>query len=210
MSVEKRSVEKLLGGVSRFQQHVYPKHQALFERLALGQRPDALFITCADSRIDPCLLTQTKPGELFICRVIGNVVPPYPDAVGGVSATLEYAVSVLDVPAVVVCGHTDCGVMRGALNPEALSEHPNVVNWLKYVDVQQRETEPSPEFLLTLAERNVVRQLKNLRSHPAVAERLKEGDLAIHGWMYHIGTGLVTAYDVESGKFLAPQSTDVY
>ena len=96
MSVEKRSVEKLLGGVSRFQKHIYPKHQDLFEKLALGQRPDALFITCAVSRIDPCLMTKTKPGELFICRVIGlNIVPPYPDRVGGVSATIEYAVGVL-------------------------------------------------------------------------------------------------------------------
>src|SRR3979409_978539 len=76
-------VEKFLGGISRFQKHVYPKHQDLFERLAMGQRPEALFITCADSRIDPCLITQTKPGELFICRVIGNVIPPYPDAIGG-------------------------------------------------------------------------------------------------------------------------------
>src|SRR6267143_268935 len=118
-------VEKFLGGISRFQKHVYPKHQDLFERLAMGQRPEALFITCADSRIDPCLLTQTKPGELFICRVIGNIVPPYPDAIGGVSATVEYAVGVLRVGAVVVCGHTDCGVMKGVRNPEALEEYPN-------------------------------------------------------------------------------------
>ena len=91
-------VEKLLGGVSRFQKEIYPEHQDLFTTLALGQRPEALFITCADSRIDPCLLTQTKPGELFICRIIGNIVPPYPDAIGGVSATIEYAVGVLRVP----------------------------------------------------------------------------------------------------------------
>src|SRR5947209_17752863 len=96
------AADDLLKGVSKFQNEVYPKHQALFEKLALGQRPDALFITCADSRIDPSLLTQTKPGELFICRVIGNVVPPYPDAIGGVSATVEYAVGVLRVGAVIV------------------------------------------------------------------------------------------------------------
>src|SRR5260370_13218626 len=91
-------VEKFLGGISRFQKDVYPKHQDLFEKLAMGHRPEALFITCADARIDPCLLTQTKPGELFICRVIGNVVPPYPDALGGVSATIDYACGVLQVP----------------------------------------------------------------------------------------------------------------
>ena len=195
-------VEKFLGGVSRFQKHVYPKHQDLFEKLALGQRPEALFITCADSRIDPCMLTQTKPGELFICRVIGNIVPPYPDALGGVSATVEYAVGVLRVPEVIVCGHTDCGVMKGALNPEAFEAYPTVAAWLRYAHVEHREPEPSPEFVLALAERNVAAQLKNLRSHPTVAARLEEGDLVLHGWVYHIGPGTVTAYEEESRKFL--------
>ena len=195
------AVEKLVGGVARFRKDVYPKHQDLFEKLAYGQRPDALFITCADSRIDPCLLTQTKPGELFICRVIGNIVPPYPEKIGGVSATLEYAVGVLEVPSVIICGHTDCGVMRGALNPDALTDYPNVGAWLSYVDVRDREKEPTAEYLLTLAERNVVAQLKNMRTHPTVAERLKDGSLSIYGWMYHIGPGVITAYNEASGKF---------
>jgi len=194
-------VDKFLGGVSRFQKHVYPQHQDLFEKLALGQRPDALFITCADSRIDPCLLTQTKPGELFICRVIGNIVPPYPDAVGGVSATIEYAVGVLRVPEVIVCGHTDCGVMKGALNPEVLVAFPDVTAWLRYANIEQREPEPSAELLLTLTEANVVAQLRNLRSHPAVAARLEQGDLSLHGWVYHIGSGTVTAYNEESRQY---------
>jgi carbonic anhydrase len=197
-------VGKLFGGISRFQEDIYPKHQELFEKLAIGQRPEALFITCADSRIDPCLLTQTKPGELFICRVIGNIVPPYPDAIGGVSATIEYAVGVLRVAEVIVCGHTDCGVMRGALNPEALAEYPNVTAWLRYANVERREPEPSAETLLTLAEENVIAQLKNLRSHPAVAARLEVGDLALHGWVYHIGSGIVTAYSEDARKFMAP------
>jgi len=188
-------VEKFLGGISDFQKHVYPKHQALFEKLALGQRPEALFITCADSRIDPCLLTQTKPGELFICRVIGNIVPPYPDAIGGVSATIEYAVGVLEVPVVIVCGHTDCGVMKGALNPEALAEFPNVTHWLRYAKVERQDD------LLALTERNVVAQLDNLRTHPSVAARLKEGSLTLHGWVYHIGSGTVTTYEEQSEKF---------
>ena len=198
-------VDKLLGGVSRFRKDVYPQHRDLFEELASRQRPEALFITCADSRIDPCLLTQTKPGELFICRVIGNIVPPYPDRVGGVSATIEYAVGVLRVPEVIVCGHTDCGVMRGALNPDALGAFPNVSAWLRFADVAHREPEPSAEFLLSLTEHNVVAQLKNLRTHPAVAARIAEGDLALHGWVYHIGPGMVTAYDEGRGRFVAPE-----
>jgi carbonic anhydrase len=199
------AVEKLLSGVSRFQKHVYPKHQDLFESLAMGQRPEALFITCADSRIDPCLLTQTRPGELFICRVIGNIVPPYPDAIGGVSATIEYAAGVLKVPEIIVCGHTDCGVMRGALNPGAFDSYPNVAAWLRYAQVEKRESEPSAEFLLALAERNVVAQLKNLRTHPAVVAGLEEGSLTLHGWVYHIASGTVTAYDEDSREFLLPE-----
>jgi len=124
--------KKLLRGLKRFQKRAYPKHRELFEKLALRQRPEVLFVTCADSRIDPCLLTQTEPGELFICRVIGNIVPRYPDAIGGVSATIEYAVGVLEVQHVVLCGHTDCGVMKGVMNPEALRPLPNVTAWLKH------------------------------------------------------------------------------
>lgn len=193
--------DKLRVGVTRFQKQIYPEHQDLFEKLATGQTPAALFITCADSRIDPCLLTQTEPGDLFICRVIGNIVPPYPDAIGGVSATVEYAVGVLQVPEVIVCGHTDCGVMRGALNPDALAAYPNVAAWLRYTNVKQRNPAPSAEFLLGLAETNVVAQLKNLRSHPSVAARLRAGNLALHGWVYHIGEGEVTIYDESSGTF---------
>lgn len=194
-------VDNFLKGISRFQKDVYPKHRDLFEKLALGQRPQALFITCADSRVDPCLLTQTKPGELFICRVIGNIVPPYPDAPGGVSATIEYAAGVLRVPSVIVCGHTDCGVMKGALNPEALEGFPTVQAWLRYAQIDHREPDPTPDLLLTLIEQNVVAQLTNLRSHPAIANRLQEGDLALHGWVYHIGPGTVTVYDEVTRTF---------
>src|ERR1019366_7215523 len=185
-------VENILRGLKRFQKIVFPKHRELFHKLALGQRPEALFITCADSRIDPCMLTQTKPGELFICRVIGNVVPRYPETVGGVSATIEYAVGVLGVADVIVCGHTDCGVMKGVLNPEALVPLPNVTAWLRHAQPARRAAEKlrgkfaAPEFLLSLTERNVVEQLKNLRTYPTVAVRLRQGNLKLHGWVYHI------------------------
>lgn len=203
-TLNKMAADKFLRGVSRFRRNVYPRHQELFEKLAASQQPEALFITCADSRIDPCLLTQTNPGELFICRVIGNIVPRYPDKIGGVSATIEYAVGVLRVPEVIVCGHTDCGVMRGALNPEPLAAFPNVTDWLRYANVDERDPEPTAGRLLALAETNVIAQLRNLRSHPAVAARLAEGDLALHGWLYHIGPGIVAEYSAESGAFETP------
>ena len=202
------AVEKILRGVKRFKRKVFPKHRELFQKLALQQRPTALFITCADSRIDPCLLTQTKPGELFLCRVIGNIVPRYPESIGGVSATIEYAVGVLGVEDVIVCGHTDCGVMKGVVHPEALKPLRNVSAWLSHAQPARksfREYEgdlSAPEFLLALTERNVIEQLKNLRTHPSVARRLKQGNLKLHGWVYHIGKGIVTTYSRRRDKFI--------
>src|ERR1700730_1902111 len=155
-------VDSILRGLKRFKKKVYPKHRELFHKLALQQRPSALFITCADSRIDPCLLTQTQPGELFLCRVIGNIVPRYPESIGGVSATIEYAVGVLGVPDVIVCGHTDCGVMKGVLSPDALEPLTSVSAWLNYAQpareavAQLKQVQTDAEHLLALAERNVV------------------------------------------------------
>lgn len=200
-------VKKILGGVSYFQKHVYPQHQDLFEKLAVEHQPEALFITCADSRIDPCMLTQTKPGELFICRVIGNVVPPYPHSIGGVSSTIEYAVGVLRVPTVIICGHTDCGVIKGALNPKALEDYPNVSYWLGYAKVKRSKINPTVKTVTKSVESNVIAQLKNLRTHPTVAKRLKAGDLTLHGWVYHIGSGKVTAYDEKRKKFISLRKT---
>ncbi|MGH9646428.1 MAG: carbonic anhydrase [Bryobacteraceae bacterium] len=202
-------MDRILKGLSRFQKTVYPKHRDLFQKLALGQRPEALFITCADSRIDPCMLTQTKPGELFICRVIGNVVPPYPDAIGGVSATIEYAVGVLGVPDVIVCGHTDCGVLKGVLNPEPLEPLTSVTAWLNYAQpartaaAEREKTLTGLEFLLAVTERNVVEQLSNLGTHPSVAARREQGDLRLHGWVYDLGEGGVTVYDPGQDAFVA-------
>jgi carbonic anhydrase len=197
-------VDRILRGLSRFQKRIYPRHRDLFQKLALGQRPEALFITCADSRIDPCMLTQTKPGELFICRIVGNIVPPYPDAMGGVSATIEYAVGVLGVADVIVCGHTDCGVMKGVVNPEALQPLNAITAWLKYA---QPARAAAGDSLLALTERNVVEQIGNLRTHPTVAERLEQGDLKLHGWVYDLGEGVVTHYDAGQDAFVALETS---
>jgi carbonic anhydrase len=200
--------DRILSGLKSFQRHVYPKHRDLFQELALGQRPETLFITCADSRIDPCLLTQSKPGDLFICRVIGNVVPRHPSMMGGVSATIEYAVAVLRVTDVVVCGHTDCGVMKASLDGGVLQGLPNVTAWLKHVEFARRAVVKSKvpmddaKRLLAITERNVVEQLRSLRGHPSVASRLDEGDLKLHGWVYHLAEGIVTAFDAEQDRFL--------
>ena len=207
-------MDKILEGLTHFQQDVYPTHRDLFEKLALGQRPEALFITCADSRIDPCLLTQTRPGDLFICRIVGNIVPPYPSLVGGTAATIEYAAGVLGVPDIIVCGHTDCGVMKGVAHPEPLRPLSSISQWLNLAQpahraVTSRSPElAGPEFLIALGERNVVEQLKNLRTHPAVKARLEQGDIGLHGWFYHIGKGLVTSYDPAQDRFVPLRASE--
>ena len=161
-------MQRLLDGVSRFQREIFPRRKILFERLAEQQHPEALFITCADSRVVPDLITQSEPGDLFICRNAGNMVPPYGEAHGGVSATIEYAVCVLDIQHIIVCGHTDCGAMKGILHPEMLAEMPTVKSWLSHGELARRvvkENYPNifeDEKLRVLTDENVVAQLDHL------------------------------------------------
>lgn len=195
-------------GVVRFRNEVYPDKKELFERLSEGQSPEALFITCSDSRIETAMMTQTDPGELFVCRNAGNIVPPYVAHAGGTTASIEFAVAVLKVPHIVVCGHTDCGAMKGALNPEGLENLPHVKGWLGFckaaVDIVNETAgdKPDAERMRLLLEQNVVLQLQHLKTHPSVAARLAKGDLELHGWVYDIKTGDVRAYDETSSSFI--------
>ena len=194
-------------GVIRFQNEVYPQKKELFEKLSQGQSPEALFITCSDSRIETAMITQTDPGELFICRNAGNIVPPHMMHTGGMTASIEFAVAALKVPHIVVCGHTECGAMKGAMNPEGLESLPHVREWLGYskaaVDVvdQLASGKSDEERMQLLLEQNVILQLQHLRTHPSVAARLAAGDLCLHGWVYDIKTGDVAAYDESSNSF---------
>jgi carbonic anhydrase len=196
-------------GVVRFQNTVYPEKRELFERLSEGQSPEALFITCSDSRIETAMITQTEPGELFICRNAGNIVPPHTNHTGGMTASIEFSVSVLNVPHIVVCGHTECGAMKGAMNPEGLDGLPHVREWLGYsraameaVDAMAPDADEDERMRLLL-EQNVVLQLQHLKTHPSVAARLAKGDLKLHGWVYDIKTGGVVAWDEAENKFVA-------
>jgi carbonic anhydrase len=207
-------MERIIEGVARFQAEVFPGLQLHYHQLASQQRPEALFITCADSRVVPDVITQASPGDLFICRNAGNIVPSYGEMHGGVSATIEYAVSALDIQHIIVCGHSDCGAMKGILHPEKLGDMPAVTTWLRYGDVARRvvrETQgelPDTELLPRVTEQNVIAQLANLRTHPSVAARLAQGSLQLHGWMYHIATGLVESYDPSERRFLPLRSTN--
>lgn len=200
-------MQKLLNGLHKFQREVFPRHQTLFEELSGGQSPEVLFITCADSRIDPCLITQTQPGELFICRNAGNMVPAFGERSGGVSATIEYAVLALNVEHIIVCGHSDCGAMRALLHPEKVQKMQTVASWLEYgrsarmvVDESYSHLE-GKDLLRAVTEQNVIAQLNHLRTHPSVAARLQQGTLSLHGWYYDIPVGNVFAYCEPSRTF---------
>ena len=200
-------MERLVEGFKKFQSEVFRAKRDLFTRLSQTQEPRALFITCSDSRIDPTLLTQTEPGELFILRNAGNIVPSYGAMMGGSTATIEYAVSVLGVKHVIVCGHTDCGVMKAILHPETVENLPAVKNWVGEAEATRRivrENYPDlreEDLLVATIQENVRVQLSHLRTHPGVAARLRRGTLTIHGWVYSIPTGDIWAYDDEKGVF---------
>ena len=199
---------KLAEGVMKFQAEAYKQKRDLFRELAEGQAPEALFITCSDSRIDPNMLTQTDPGELFICRNAGNIVPPHTNHTGAMTASIEFAVGALNVPHIIVCGHSGCGAMKGALNPEGLTDFPHVREWLSYTKAatlivnESSEGLSEEEKLNALIRQNVVLQLDHLKTHPHVAARLAKGRTQLHGWVYDIGTGEVEAWDEASRTFL--------
>jgi carbonic anhydrase len=196
-------------GVVKFQREVFPEKQALFERLSAGQSPEALFITCSDSRIETAMLTQTDPGELFICRNAGNIVPPHTNQTGGMTASIEFAIGSLRIPHIVVCGHTQCGAMKGAMNRAALTNLPHVREWLGFaqgaVDITEAlgaDLDPEAKMRMLL-EQNVILQLQHLKTHPTVAVALARKELELHGWVYDIKTGEVEAWDETAQGWVA-------
>lgn len=201
-------MQKLVQGVHAFQSNIFRTQSEFFERLSDGQNPQALFITCSDSRINPNLITQTDPGDLFIIRNAGNIVPPHGAANGGEGATIEFAVAGLGVPDIIVCGHSHCGAMKGLLEPAALKDLPAMTSWLSHAEatrriVREKYTDRTNSALLTTTvEENVLVQLENLRTHPTVAAGIARGRLKLHGWVYKFETGEVFAYEPERGQFV--------
>ncbi|MDX1977755.1 MAG: carbonic anhydrase [Pseudanabaenaceae cyanobacterium bins.68] len=202
-------MRKLLQGLRQFQSSLYPQKQELFARLAHGQNPSVLFITCSDSRIIPSMLTQMDVGDLFVIRNAGNIIPPYGSANGGEGAAIEYAIQALNIKEVVVCGHSNCGAMKGLLKLEHLkTEMPLVYEWLHHAEstrrlVKDNYQQCSGEDLLeiTTAE-NVLTQIDNLQTYPVVRSRLRQGNLQIYGWVYDIESGEILAYEPNSHAFL--------
>jgi carbonic anhydrase len=204
-------VQKLVEGIHHFRSNYFAENQRLFEHLAdHGQAPETLFITCSDSRVVPNLITTAAPGELFIVRNVGNIVPAVGRGmIGGVAAAIEYAVEVLEVQNIVVCGHTQCGAIDAILDPSRVRHLGYVSRWL-------RESEAIPNLLrdkyahligegrlVAAAEENVLVQLENLRSYPFVSERLEAGKLKLAGWVFKIATAQVFGYDPVQEQFVA-------
>jgi carbonic anhydrase len=202
-------MQKLIEGIHHFQANTFHAQRELFERLAQRQSPEVLFITCSDSRIDPNLLTSTRPGELFILRNAGHIVPPHGAACSGsAAATIEFAVVALGVREIVVCGHSQCEAVKGVLHPETLREMPAVTAWLthaertRYIIRENFGSVSADQQLRAATEVNVLVQLENLCTLPCVARRLKRGGLSLHGWVYRIESGEVLAFDPKAGQFL--------
>lgn len=185
---------KLENGTKKFTADVYPQMEGRFSELKSGQSPETLFITCSDSRIDPHLVTQSKPGELFVIRNAGNIVPKPGTGELGVEATIEYAVKVLQVKQIVVCGHSLCGAVTGLIHLDSLNELPVIRDWvLRSEEVLKRVKEPSN--VDEAIKENVRLQLEHLKEFSCVQDALGRDEISLHGWIYHFEKGHVEFLD---------------
>ena len=205
-------MKKLIRGIDKFRETYVSSHQELLEQLAQGQTPRVLFVACSDSRVDPTLITDTDVGELFVIRNAGNIIPPYGAANGGEGGTIEYAISALGIEQVVICGHSNCGAMKGLLKLNKLQKDmPLVYDWLKHAEATRRlVTENYPDcegkdLMDMLVAENVLVQIDNLKTYPIVKARLHQGRLKIYAWVYNIETGDVLAYDARTHTYITPE-----
>lgn len=205
-------MQKLLDGIREFHQKLRPEYIERFAHLALGQSPDCLFVACSDSRVVPNLFASTDPGDLFVVRNVGNIVPPSvrPGVVGqggSTGAAVEYALLTLNVGDIVVCGHSSCGAMRALSTNELPPEAPELRSWLRHAKSSlarlEHETRlnPSLDRIDRLSQAHVLQQLDHLRSYPSVAERLADGRTRVHGWWFDLHHAQVLAYDGSTGGF---------
>jgi carbonic anhydrase len=201
-------MQRLIEGHKKFLAEVFPGRRHQFHLLAESQAPEWLFITCSDSRIVPDMILSTGPGDLFITRNAGNVVPVTGNDVDGCTATIEYAVDVLKVKDAIVCGHSDCGAMKAALDRKGLEKLPKASRWLHHVEAAFSHRQPldpadGPHAeLASLIRGNVVAQYFNLKAQPSVARAVVEGRLAVHGWYYDILSGRMEQFDESMRRFL--------
>ncbi|ASQ45872.1 carbonic anhydrase [Legionella clemsonensis] len=196
---------KLLLGVRKFRQEVFKEMDSLFQMLSNGQYPDALFITCADSRIVPNLLTQSTPGDLFVVRNVGNIVPPNEtNNSASEIAAIEYALKVLKVRNIILCGHSDCGAMKGLLTPNLAEQLPSVASWLTHASSVVKKLQDKKEIieLESVIKQNVLVQIEHLKTYPIIAQKLASNELTIHGWFYKFESGEIFIYQENQEVFV--------
>lgn len=209
-------MQHIVEGFLSFQKEIFPQQKELFRSLASGQNPKALFISCSDSRLVPELVTQQQPGQLFVIRNAGNIVPSFGPEPGGVSATLEYAVVALGVSDIVICGHSNCGAMKAIATCQCLDQMPAVGHWLRYANaakavINNKTYASEEEKVNAMVQENVIAQLNNIKTHPSVVVGLRNNTLRLHGWVYDIESGIIRALDKESKHFvLLSENPQVY
>ncbi len=200
-------MDHLLPGIHQFHTQVFQREQEFFQKLACGQSPRVLFIGCSDSRVDPSLITQSQLGELFVLRNAGNIVPPIGASNGGEAACIEYAVSVLGVKDIVICGHSQCGALKALLDPSAVVTLPLVKDWLKHAEstrrilVENYANLKGAALLETAIQEHVLMQIENLQTHPCVASKLQRNQLTLHAWIYGLESGEIHSFCSETSTF---------
>lgn len=206
-------MKKLIWGIVEFRKNVQESYKKNFGRLAIGQSPDTLFIACSDSRVVPNTFASTNPGDLFVLRNVGNLIPPCDHDGISISdksqaAGIEFSVLSLQVSDIVVCGHSECGAMRALINDRNKIETPNLKSWLRHGDasIERLRSGVVLDYSLSehnqLSQLNVLQQIEHIKSYPAVKTRIEEGKLAIHAWWFDIANADVYAYEDEFKKFI--------
>lgn len=205
------SMTGIINGLNEFHNSYFSTHQELFQQLAQGQSPEVLFITCSDSRINPFLITQAQPGDLFVIRNVGNIIPTYGAMNNAEGAAIEYAVHALGIKDIIICGHSHCGAMKGLLQIGNLAEEmPLVYDWLKHhaeatrrliVDNYKDKGYDADALLKIAVKQNVLTQIENLKTYPVIRSKLHAGALNLHGWIYEIESGVIFAYNASVGLF---------
>lgn len=203
-------MKKLVRGIVEFRQKVLPGYREKFARLALGQSPDTLFIACSDSRVVPNLFASTDPGDLFMIRNVGNLIPScgkagHSSADESEAAALEFAILTLGVSDIVVCGHSECGAMHALLEGREKVSAPNLRAWLRHGEdslAQMTEGKGEPDRVNRLSQLNVLTQLEHLKSYPLVQERLASKALQLHAWWFELSTANVYVFEEGLGKFI--------
>lgn len=199
----------LLQGLAAFRREIKEDPETASRYADLTQSHDAkhLFITCSDARVKPGTLTGTKAGELFVLRNAGNLIKPFdPSHISSEQATLEYAVNILHVENIVVCGHSDCGAMKAVVDPSLVRDTPEVYRWIqpvqRHLDPMSAEELQRADLLQRLTEKNAIQQLANLHTHPVVELAVKAEQIQLHAWVYDIGSGVVRGYDEATKQFV--------